>query len=123
MELRTRIKNRTHHILDRNHVTLLSCTDLFGEAGRQLLDQIEIPSLDDLLLKAHLELLDYIKNHINQTERWTKDAFQKRIWILLNYVIYLLLVANYTFLKYKSSIETPELNRDAQVLIDIRVGR
>src|SRR5512137_916205 len=29
VEMRTRIKNRTHNILDRNHVTLPDCSDLF----------------------------------------------------------------------------------------------
>ena len=76
VELRTRVKNRTHHILDRNHVTLPSCSDLFGKAGRQLMDQIEIPAPDNLLLKAHLELLDYIEKQIDQAERWTKEALK-----------------------------------------------
>ena len=40
VEMRTRVKNRTHNTLDRNHVTLPDCSDLFGKAGRQLLDQI-----------------------------------------------------------------------------------
>jgi transposase len=76
VELRTRVKNRTHHILDRNHVTLPSCSDLFGKAGRLLLDQIEIPAPDNLLLKAHLELLDYIEKQIDQAEKWTKEALE-----------------------------------------------
>jgi transposase len=76
VELRTRVKNRTHHILDRNHVTLPSCSDLFGKAGRHLLDQIKLLSPDNLLLKAHLELLDYIEKQIDQAERWTKDALK-----------------------------------------------
>lgn len=76
VELRTRVKNRTHHILDRNHVTLPSCSDLFGKAGRQLLDQIAIPAPDNLLLRAHLELLDYIEKQIDQAERWTKEALK-----------------------------------------------
>ena len=76
VELRTRVKNRTHHILDRNHVTLPSCSDLFGKAGRQLLDQIEIPAPDNLLLRAHLELLDYIEKQIDQVERWTQESLK-----------------------------------------------
>ena len=76
VELRTRVKNRTHHILDRNHITLPNCSDLFGKGGRKLLDQIEIPAPDNLLLKAHLELLDYIDKQIDQTEKWTKEALE-----------------------------------------------
>jgi transposase len=74
VELRTRVKNRTHHILDRNHVTLPPCSDLFGKTGRSLLAQIEIAAPDNLLLKAHLELLDYIDKQIDQAEKWTKEA-------------------------------------------------
>jgi len=76
VELRTRVKNRTHHILDRNHVTLPSCSDLFGKAGRRLLDQTEIPAPDNLLLKAHLELLDYIEKQIDNAEKWIKEALK-----------------------------------------------
>jgi transposase len=74
VELRTRVKNRTHHILDRNHVTLPDCSDLFGKAGRQAIDQIEIPAPDNLLLRAHLDLLDYIEKQIRNAERWTKET-------------------------------------------------
>jgi transposase len=76
VELKTRVKNRTHHILDRNHVTLPACSDLFGKAGRKLLDQIDMPAPDNLLLKAHLELLDYVEKQIDNAERWTKEALQ-----------------------------------------------
>jgi len=78
VELRTRVKNRIHHILDRNHITLPPCSDLFGKASRQLLDQIEIPAPDILLLKAQLELLDYIEKQIDQTEKWTKEALKNQ---------------------------------------------
>ena len=74
VELRTRVKNRIHHILDRNHVTLPDYSDLFGKAGRTLLDQIELPAPDNLLLRAHLELLDYIENQRRNAEKWTKEA-------------------------------------------------
>ncbi len=76
VELRTRVKNRTHHILDRNHITLPTCSDLFDKAGRKLLDQIQIPAPDNLLLKAHLELLDYIEKQIDNAEKWTKEALE-----------------------------------------------
>lgn len=76
VELRTRVKNRTHNILDRNHVTLPDCSDLFGKAGRQLLDQIAIPNPDNCLLKANLELLDHINEQIKSAEKWTKEAME-----------------------------------------------
>jgi transposase len=43
--LRTMVKNRIHHIIDRNHVILSPCSDIFGTAGRRLLDQVDIPPL------------------------------------------------------------------------------
>jgi transposase len=76
VEMRTRIKNRTHNILDRNHITLPDCSDLFGKAGRQLLDQISIPEPDNRLLKANLELLDHINDQIRAAEKWTKEALE-----------------------------------------------
>jgi transposase len=74
VELRTRVKNRTHHILDRNHVGLPALSDLFGKAGRKILDQVEIPAPDNLLLRDHLELLDYLEKQIDKAEKWTKEA-------------------------------------------------
>jgi len=69
LELRTRVKNRTHHILDRNHVSLPACSDLFGKTGRQQIEQIELPAPDNLLLKAHMELLNYIEKQIGDAEK------------------------------------------------------
>jgi transposase len=77
VEMRTRIKNRTHNILDRNHVTLPDCSDLFGKAGRQLWDQIEIPHPDNRLLEANLELLDRVNEQIRVAEKWTKEALEE----------------------------------------------
>ncbi len=74
VELRTRVKNRIHHILDRNHVTLPECSDLFGKTSRKLLAQLELPAPDDLLLVSHLELLDYIDEQVAHTEKWTREA-------------------------------------------------
>jgi transposase len=72
--IRTMVKNRIHHILDRNHVTMPPCSDIFGSTGRQALDQIDIKSPDDLLMKAHLELLDHINDQIGNAEDWIKEA-------------------------------------------------
>jgi transposase len=72
--LRTMTKNRIHHILDRNHVTLPPCSDIFGVAGRKALAQVNLPSPDDLLLNSHMELLEQIQGHITDSERWVKKA-------------------------------------------------
>jgi transposase len=72
--IRTMVKNRIHHILDRNHVTMPPCSDIFGGIGRRALDQLEIPSPDSLLLKAHLELLDQVGGQIGKTQDWIEQA-------------------------------------------------
>ena len=70
VELRTRIKNRIHNILDRNHVKPPPVAHLFGQAGRHFLDQLHLPAPDDRLLKAHLELLDLVQSQIGKSEEW-----------------------------------------------------
>jgi transposase len=72
--LRTMVKNRIHHILDRNHVSLPPCSDIFGAAGRRILDQANITSPDNLLLKAYLNLLDDIQDQIRDAEKWVNKA-------------------------------------------------
>ena len=72
--LRTMAKNRIHHILDRNHTAMPTCSDIFGKAGRQALAEINLPPPDDLLLNAHLELLDQVQHHIADSERWINKA-------------------------------------------------
>jgi transposase len=74
VRLRTMAKNRIHHILDRNHAAMPTCSDIFGKAGRQALVEINLPSPDDLLLDAHLELLDQVQHHITDSERWINKA-------------------------------------------------
>lgn len=74
VSVRTMVKNRIHHILDRNHVVLPPSSDVFGRGGRQAMDQLDIRHPDDLLLKAHLELLDHINNQIGNAESWIKEA-------------------------------------------------
>jgi len=44
VELKTRIKNRIHNIMDRNHVKPPPVADLFGKVGRHFLDQLHLPS-------------------------------------------------------------------------------
>ena len=78
MELQTRIKNRIHNIIDRNHVKPPPVADLFGRAGRRFLDQLRLPVPDDRLLKAHLELLDLVQSQISRSEEWIDEALGQR---------------------------------------------
>jgi len=78
VELKTRIKNRIHNIIDRNHAGPPPAADLFGKAGRRFMDQLHLPSPDDRLLKAHLELLDLAQNQIGRSEEWIDEALSQR---------------------------------------------
>jgi transposase len=78
VELKTRIKNRIHNILDRNHVVPPPVAHIFGQAGRHFLDQLHLPSPDDRLLKAHLELLDLVQSQIGRSEEWIDEALGQR---------------------------------------------
>ena len=73
VSIRTMVKNRIHHILDRNHV-VAHHSDTFGKAGREELNQVDIAAPDDLLLKAHLEILDHIQAQIGHSEQWIHEA-------------------------------------------------
>ena len=74
VSIRTMVKNRIHHILDRNHVAMSYHSDIFGKAGREELSRIDIPAPDNLLLKAHLEILDHIQEQVGNSEQWIRDA-------------------------------------------------
>ena len=70
VKLQTMIKNRTHALVDRNHVQPPERTDLFGAHGRAWLNALTLPDPDGKLLKSDLELLDTVRSHVRQTEKW-----------------------------------------------------
>jgi transposase len=74
VNIRTMVKNRIHHILDRNHVVISQYSDIFGKAGRNEMEHLDIPAPDNQLLKAHLEILDQIKEQIASAEKWIAEA-------------------------------------------------
>jgi transposase len=74
VRIRTMVKNRIHHILDRNHVVLSFHSDIFGKNGREEIDRIELPTPDDLLLKAHLEILDQLQAQIRNSDKWIHET-------------------------------------------------
>jgi transposase len=76
VRLQVMIKNRVHSILDRNHVQPPLRTDLFGSHGRAWMAAVKLRAPDDKLLKAHLELLDYVHEDTKQAEKWVKDALK-----------------------------------------------
>jgi transposase len=73
VKLKTMIKNRIHHILNRNHIQS-PFTDIFGKGGRKHLDTLELPGPDKELLLQDLSLLDFLSEQIKQTEKWIEES-------------------------------------------------
>lgn len=74
--LKTRVKNRIHIILERNHLLLPDFTDLFGKRGRAFLETVELPIAETFLLHSHLQLLDYLENEIKATQGIIQDELE-----------------------------------------------
>ena len=77
ISIRTMVKNRIHHILDRNHVAISCHSDMFGKGGREEINNIELESPDNLLLKAHLEILDHLQVQVRKSEKWVQEAVKE----------------------------------------------
>lgn len=73
VRLRTMVKNRIHQLLDRNHVENPGFTDLFGRAGRNFIDQVELKGSEQELLESQLDLLDHLLEQIKDIEKMIKD--------------------------------------------------
>lgn len=76
VRLQTALKNRIHSVLARNHTQGPERTDLFGGQGRAWMNALVLREPDNKLLKADLELLDVIRSHIRQTERWIDETLK-----------------------------------------------
>lgn len=68
--LRTRIRNRIHALLDRQHeLALPQCSDLFGAKGLGYLRRLELPEPDGTLLREDLTLFDLLSVQIKAQEK------------------------------------------------------
>lgn len=81
VKLQTMLKNRIHNVLDRNHLKSPERSDIFGSHGRAWMNALDLRDPDGKLLKSDLELLDTIKSHIRQTEKWIDDALKENPYI------------------------------------------
>lgn len=73
---KTSLKNRMHGILDRNHVTRPEVSDLFGRQGKTWLKSLELPVVDQRLLKAHEELYDDVVRQLREMEHWVEEELK-----------------------------------------------
>jgi transposase len=74
VRLRTRVKNRVHSLLDRNHLVPPAVADLFGKRGSAYLHELHLEGIDGEILAECLILLEKINALICTTE---KDLTQR----------------------------------------------
>jgi len=75
VKLRTMVKNRTHNILNRNHIET-PFTDSFGKGGRKFIESVQLPDSEKELLTQDLSLLDYLTKEIKITEKWIGECLK-----------------------------------------------
>lgn len=73
---RTGIKNRIHSILDRNHLEPPEAVDLFGARGKAWMSGVALRKPDNMLLKAHQDLMAGIQTQIKDAEAWIDEAME-----------------------------------------------
>jgi transposase len=76
VKLQTALKNRIHALLDRNHLKPPEKSDVFGSFGRAWMNALVLQDPDGLLLKDDLLLLDQVRAHLRDTERWITAALK-----------------------------------------------
>lgn len=69
VQTRTRLKNRTHHLLDRNRIPNPGLSDLFAGAGLRHLKSVILPNTEKLCLEGMLTHLDFIGSQIKELDR------------------------------------------------------
>jgi len=74
--LRTAVKNRAQAVLHR-HGILHDFSDLFGKAGRQFLDDLELPEGSRQALQGCLQLLDKLSLLIHEVEQWMAENLEE----------------------------------------------
>jgi len=80
VSVRTRVKNQIHSLLDRNGISTGRFSDLFGKSGMEWLKNVELSTLDRLMLDNHLEHLESLKRQMNRvdaeiTSRASRDRY------------------------------------------------
>jgi transposase len=79
VQMQTALKNRVHSILDRNHQDPPELTDLFGGSGRAWLNGLILREPDEKILRADLALLDELRDHVKETERWVTSELKDNL--------------------------------------------
>jgi transposase len=69
VRFRSRLKCQVHALLAEFGTLLPDVTDLFGERGRQFLDQLPLPELSRCCIQADLRLIDELGVEVRQIDR------------------------------------------------------
>jgi transposase len=80
VRLRTMVKNRIHHLVDRNHLgatVTASFTDLFGKKGMVFLKEAPLPDSERKLLDEQLSLLEELNRLVKEDDRRIRKLFDK----------------------------------------------
>lgn len=76
VRLQTMLKNRIRALLSQHAVLLPDMTDLYGKAGLEWLRMLTLPEPDSRLLRADLELLETLREHIASTDSLIAELAQ-----------------------------------------------
>jgi transposase len=74
LRARTRAKNEVHAALMRRLITRPKVSDLFGQAGREWLASLELPSEERETVTSSLRQIDFLTEEIEQVERVIAEA-------------------------------------------------
>jgi transposase len=69
VRLRTRVKNRIHTVLDRNHLAVPAVADLFGKRGTHYLQGVQLKGVDGEILRECLALMEQLNGLVRTTEK------------------------------------------------------
>ena len=71
--LKTSLKNKVHALLAKRGIRHEFLTDIFGKAGREFLEQVEVPAIYRLKLDAYLKLIDQLQQEAKALEKIIKQ--------------------------------------------------
>lgn len=82
VRMRTRVRNRVHHILDGQQEEIRQVasgfSDLFGKAGKGWLEQVELGEPEEGMLKELLATETYLSKQIQQSDKLVKQLFEEQ---------------------------------------------
>jgi transposase len=67
---RTQVKNRIHHLLEKNGVKTgrLGFSDIFGKSGLAHLHSLDLPAVEKSILAMDLDLLEYLNRTLDRSD-------------------------------------------------------